>query len=136
MSPVSLSYVSIFTKDVAALPTFYVEVFGLAEVEASRSNRYRELTLDALKLGFPFVDAYDTLDMTDQADPAGVRSMMTFAVADPEAVEDLTGRAVAHGARLVKPAFETPFGQYLSVVLDPEGNAIRISATVPSSTVS
>lgn len=136
MSPVTLSYVSIFTKDVAALPTFYVQVFGLAEVEASRSDRYRELTLDALKLGFPFVDAYDTLDMADLADPAGVRSMMTFAVADSEAVEDLTGKAVAHGARLIKPAFATPFGQYLSVVLDPEGNAIRISATLPPSTLS
>jgi len=32
LTAVRLSYVSIFTKDVAALPSFYVDVFGLEEV--------------------------------------------------------------------------------------------------------
>lgn len=128
MARVWLSYVSIFTRDVERLPSFYADVFGLQEVIGSRSDRYRELSMGAAKLGFPYVDAYQVLELADQSDPAGVRSMLTFATASIDEVNALTERAVGHGARLVKPGFNTAFGQYLSVVLDPEGNAIRISA--------
>jgi predicted enzyme related to lactoylglutathione lyase len=127
---IHVSYLSMFTRDLAALPSFYVEVFGLQEVEASRSERYRELKAGELMLGFPAIDAYQRLDMADQAEPTGVRSMVTFAVDDQAAVDDLIGRALSRGARLVKPAFATDFGQYLAVLLDPEGNAIRIAAAV------
>ena len=132
MTAVNLSYVSIFTRDVVSLPTFYVEVFGLEEVMSSASDRYRELDLGAVKLGFPLVDAYATLDLQDQADPTGVRAMLTFAVDSAARVDDLAGQAAARGARLAKAGFSTAFGQYLAVVLDPEGNAIRISAPLSS----
>ena len=124
----SVSYVSFFTQSVATLPDFYIEVFGLREREAFRSHRYRELELGELRLGFPFVDAYASLDLQDQAEPTGVRSFVNFTAENPEAVEQLTERAVARGARLIKAPFATGFGQFLSVVLDPEGNALRISA--------
>lgn len=128
MTGAALTYVSIFTHDVETLPSFYAEVFGLPEIDSSRSGRYRELSLGPVTLGFPYVDAYETLEMTDQADPTGVRSMLTFAAGGRQAVDALTHRAVERGARLVKPGFATGFGQYLSVILDPEGNAVRISA--------
>jgi len=128
---VRLSYVSIFTQDVESLPTFYVDVFGLEEVAASRSDRYRELAVGDMMIGFPFIDAYRLLDMADQAEPTGVRSMVTFAVDDVAEVDRLTERALVHGGRVAKPPFATGFGQVLSVVLDPEGNALRISATSP-----
>ena len=127
---IRISYLSIFTRDVAALPDFYIAVFGLEEVETSRSDRYRELIVGALKLGFPSVDAYRGLDMADQADPTGVRSMPTFAVDSAESEARLTDRAVQQGARLTKGPFSTHFGQVLSVLLDPEGNAFRISAAI------
>jgi predicted enzyme related to lactoylglutathione lyase len=126
-----LSYVSIFTRDVAALPDFYIAMFGLREIETSRSDRYRELAMGAVTLGFPYVDAYAMLDMSDQGQPSGVRSMLTFAVSSLTEVEALSSQAAALGGRLVKPAFETGFGQVLCVVLDPEGNALRISSPAP-----
>ncbi len=125
---VTLSYVTLITRDVAALPDFYVALFGLPEVETSRSERYRELVLGDTLLGFPSTDAYRALDMTDQADPTGVRALLTFRAEDPAAVTRLTDRAVALGARLVKAPFATGFGHVLSVLLDPEGNGFRISA--------
>ena len=131
MTAVRLSYVSIFTRDMAALPSFYLDVFGLEEVAASRSDRYRELAVGDLMIGFPFIDAYAMLDMADLAEPTGVRSMVTFAVDGVTEVNRLTARAAAHGGRVAKPPFATGFGQVLSVVLDPEGNALRISATSP-----
>ena len=128
MTPANLSYVSIFTKDVAALPSFYVEVFGLKEIMSSASDRYRELDLGAVKLGFPKVDAYAALDLQDQSEPTGVRAMLTFAADSAGEVDAMASRAAQHGARLAKAGFTTPFGQYVAVVLDPEGNAVRISA--------
>lgn len=128
MSALRISYVTMFTTDLEALPNFYVEVFGLEEVAASRSDRYRELKAGDVMLGFPWIDAYANLNMTDLADPTGVRSMITFAAQGTIEVDTLAARAVERGARLVKPAFRTDFGQYLAVVLDPEGNAIRIAA--------
>jgi predicted enzyme related to lactoylglutathione lyase len=130
LTTVHVTYVSIFTRDVAALPSFYVDVFGLEEIAASASDRYRELAVGALKIGFPLIDAYRVLDMEDQANPTGVRSMVTFAAEDAAAVDRLTASAAAHGGRVVKGPFATAFGQYLSIVLDPEGNALRISAAL------
>ena len=130
MIAVQVTYVSIFTRDMAALPSFYVEVFGLEEIAASRSDRYRELSVGTLKIGFPLVDAYRVLDMEDQANPTGVRSMITFAAEDKSAVDRLTDSAATHGGRVVKGPFPTAFGQYLSIILDPEGNALRISAAL------
>jgi predicted enzyme related to lactoylglutathione lyase len=128
MPGVALTYVSIFTRDVERLPDFYVQVFGLEEAAESRSHRYRELHMGAVKLGFPHIDAYAALDLADQAQPTGVRSMLTFAASSPAAVDALTDQALAHGASLAKPGFVTSFGQYLAVLLDPEGNALRIAA--------
>jgi predicted enzyme related to lactoylglutathione lyase len=124
---IRLSYVSIFTRDVTALPSFYVELFGLQEVETSRSDRYRELMLGETLFGFPHLDAYEALDMADQAEPTGVRSMLTFRAESADAVVRLTERAVALGARLIKAPFATGFGHFLSVLLDPESNAFRVS---------
>jgi len=128
MSALRISYLTMFTTDLEALPDFYVEVFALEEVVSSRSDRYRELKVGDLMLGFPWIDAYANLNMTDQADPTGVRSMVTFAAQGMSEVDTLVAKATEHGARLVKPAFQTDFGQYLAVVLDPEGNAVRIAA--------
>lgn len=128
MSALRISYVTMFTTDLEALPDFYVEVFGLEEVATSRSDRYRELKAGDLMLGFPWIDAYANLNMTDQVHPTGVRSMITFAAEGISAVDSLVGKATERGARLVKPPFTTDFGQYLAVLLDPEGNAIRIAA--------
>ncbi len=129
----NVTHVSIFTRDVETLPSFYVDVFGFSEALKSRSWRYRELDGGSVRLGFPYIDAYATLGLDDEADPEGVRSIVTLTTPGGAAsVDALTAKAVECGARLVKPPFETSFRQYLSVILDPEGNAIRISSPVES----
>ena len=128
--PVRVSYISLFTRDVAALPDFYIAVFGLEEIAASRSDRYRELAVGDVRLGFPYIDAYARIGLQDQAEPAGVRAMITFAAASPDAVANLARRAQAAGARLTAPPTATDFGQVIAVLLDPEGNAFRISGAL------
>jgi hypothetical protein len=63
MNAAKLTYVSIFIRDVETLPSFCAKMFGLEEVAASRSSRYRELDMGAaiarLSIGRRLCDALD-----------------------------------------------------------------------------
>lgn len=125
-----LSYTTFFARDVDALAEFYIDGLGLEEIAASRDARYREVIAGPIKIGFAHAGAYAMLDMADEADPAGLRGILTFDVGARESVAPAVARAVAAGATLVKPAFETFFGQYQAVLRDPAGNAFRLSAAL------
>jgi predicted lactoylglutathione lyase len=125
----NLTYVTYFTYDLNAMAEFYVAI-GLEEIEASRSNSYREVKAGSAKIGFAAQAAYENLDLACDANPTGSRSLITFDVGHPENVTATVSRVIAAGGELVKPGFETSFGMYLAVVRDPEGNPFRLSAEV------
>lgn len=127
-----VSYLTFIARDVAALAQFYIDALGLEEVEASRDHRYREVRGGGCMIGFAHEPAREMLNMADQANPTGIRSVMTFDVGTVTAVVPAVARAVACGAELVRPAFDSPFGQHQAVLRDPEGNAFRVSAAVGS----
>jgi predicted enzyme related to lactoylglutathione lyase len=57
----------------------------------------------------------------------------TFVVPAPAAVDDAAGRVEALGGRLLKAPFQTYYGQWQTVLADPEGHACRVSClTLPS----
>ncbi|CAN5218460.1 VOC family protein [soil metagenome] len=123
-----LVYVTFIARDVTALAQFYIDGLGLAEVESSRDHRYREVKGDGVMIGFAHEGAYAMLDMAGDANPTGMRSLVTFDVGGKAAVQPAVDRALASGATLVKAPFDTFFGQHLAVLKDPEGNAFRLSA--------
>ena len=126
-----LTYVTFVCRDVDAVADFYGRTLGLEEIEASRSHRYREFVAGGAKLGFAWADAYAVLNLPERAPEAPVNAVITFDVGSPTQVDALTQAAVAAGARLTRPAAVTPFGQYQSALLDPEGNVFRLSASAP-----
>lgn len=123
-----LSYLTFIARDVAALARFYADALGLQEVEASRDERYREVDAGGTMIGFASQDAYATLDLAEDAAPTGTRVLASFDVGAPDAVHPAVERASAHGGTLVKAPFDTPFGQHLAVMRDPEGNVFRLTA--------
>ena len=125
-----LSYTTFLARDVAALAQFYIDGLGLEEVESSRDHRYREVRGGGCMIGFAHEAAREMLDMAGEADPTGIRSLLTFDVGAVAAVTPAIERAVAHGATLVKPPFDSFFGQHQAVLRDPEGNAFRLSAAL------
>ena len=127
-----LTYVTFLARDVATLAQFYIDAFGLEEVLASRDERYREVTGGGCMIGFAHQGAYAMLDLADEANPTGIRSLVTFDVGGRGDVAPAVAKAQACGATLVKPAFDTFFGQHLAVLRDPEGNVFRLSAAVGS----
>lgn len=122
-----MTYATYFARDLDKLTDYYVAI-GFEEVESSRSEYYREVLAGGAKIGFAVQSAYDTLGLADEADTKGIRSILTFDVGTPEDVAPATDKAVAAGGELVRAGFQTVFGQFLSVVRDPEGNVFRLSA--------
>lgn len=130
MSAAILSYVTLIARDVDLLADFYGALLGLEEIAASRSEKYREFLAGGGKLGVAYAGAYVMLDLPPRDPAAPVNTVLTFDVGLIENVAPLTLRAVQLGGHLVKPGFDTFFGQHQSVVKDPEGNVLRLSAAL------
>jgi predicted enzyme related to lactoylglutathione lyase len=124
----TLTYASLIAHDIEALADFYQGLFDLEEVAASRSEKYREFLTGGSKLGIVHFGGYAMLDLPVRDPASPVSQILTFDVGTTGAVDAGLAVATTRGAKLVKAPFETFYGQYLAVLLDPEGNAFRISA--------
>ncbi|KAF1022875.1 MAG: hypothetical protein GAK30_00814 [Paracidovorax wautersii] len=124
----TLSYVNVFARDVVALSGFYQRVSGFAEIEAIRSPIFRGLDTGRSCLGFNAPDAYGLLQLGPGADDVrGDSFLLNFDVDSPAEVDRMVPVAVAAGATLVKPPYETYYRWYQAVLRDPEGNVFRIN---------
>lgn len=130
MSLAALTYVTLIARDVDRLADFYGPLLGLQEIAASRSEKYREFLTGGVKLGVAYAGAYAMLGLAAREPAEPVNTVLTFDVGALDQVAPLTRRAVRLGGRLVKPGFDTFFGQHQSVVKDPEGNVFRLSAAL------
>jgi len=85
-----LSSVNILTRDLDGLVAFYAGLFGLREHLDQRGQIYRALDGGGVAIGFHAPEAYDLLNLDEYRSTAGVRSLLTFEVADHGAVARLT----------------------------------------------
>jgi predicted lactoylglutathione lyase len=122
-----LSYVNIFAKDIVKLSGFYRDVFGFQEIPEIRSPFFVGLRTGQACLGFNAQDAYDLLNLSDYANPTGVKFLLNFDVDSQADVDRMTPLAVNRGARLIKEPYRTYYDWYQSVLLDPEENVFRIN---------
>ena len=122
-----LSYVNVFARDVVALSGFYMKVFGFTEIEAIRSPIFRGLDTGKSSLGFNALDAYELLHLSEYSDTRGVKFLLNIDVDSKDDVDRMVPVAVAGGATLIKPPYETYYHWYQAVLLDPEQNVVRIN---------
>jgi len=128
----TLSYVNVFARDVVALSGFYQRVFGFAEIEAIRSPIFRGLDTGRSSIGFNAHDAYALLQLGDGADDVrGDSFLLNIDVASQAEVDRMVPVALAAGATLIKPPYETYYHWYQAVLRDPEGNVFRINFMMP-----
>lgn len=130
---IRLSHINIFSRDIAALSAFYANLFDFSEVEAMRSPIYRLLDCGASQLGFNALEAYALLDLSDLSEKKGAAFILNFEVTEESEVSAVSDRAVALGAKLVKPPYVTYYGRVQAVLLDPEFNVFRLNYVVQSS---
>jgi len=123
----TLSYVNVFARDVVALSGFYIEVFGFTEIESIRSPIFRGIDTGKSCLGFNALDAYELLHLSEYSETKGVKFLLNIDVDGKAEVDRMVPVAVAAGATLVKPPYETYYHWYQAVLLDPEQNVFRIN---------
>lgn len=128
---------NLLCRDVEAQFAFYRHLLDLPEAEASRSPIYRALQTRDFQFGFNAAPAYDLLGLADRK-PApdtvsAVIAYATFMVDTPAAVDAAATAAVALSGKIVKAPFATYYGQWQTVLQDPEGNVFRVaSETLPA----
>jgi lactoylglutathione lyase len=122
----NLGYVILYVADVAATAAFYEKAFGLKLRFAPESGQYIEMETGATALGFV---------AENHVAAGGTDFVPTGATAKPPAMEiafiadDVAAaveRAVAAGAKIVKPPERMPWGQTVAYVRDPDGALVEL----------
>ena len=121
-----------WVRDLDAICAFYAEHFG-AEVgplyeNAAKGFRSRFLNFD----GGARLELMSTRSLSPVDLPAGAQRMglthLAVSLGSEQAVDTLTARLRTLGAPVLDGPRRTGDGYYESVVLDPEGNRIEITA--------
>ena len=123
----TLSYVNVFAHDIEALSGFYAALFGFEEIDAIRSPIFRGLDTGKSCIGFNALQAYELLGLEAFSGSEGCRFLLNIDVASSAEVDRLVPVAVQAGATLVKAPYQTYYGWYQAVLLDPERNVFRIN---------
>lgn len=111
----ALDFVSIQVRDLEASTRFYTDILGF-QVNETRSDAivFAQTSGAAFAIRKPMVDL--------EASRLGWGVGVWFAVPDADALHE---KAVAHGARVLAPPANGPFGR-MFVVADPDGYALTL----------
>jgi lactoylglutathione lyase len=127
-----IEHVALWTHDVEALRRFYERYFG-AVASAPYVNARTEF--QSYFLAFASGSRLEIMQSPnvsrDAADPLVPRTGFThiaLVVGDMAAVDALTARLAADGFRVLGGPRRTGDGYYESVVLDPDGNRLELTA--------
>jgi catechol 2,3-dioxygenase-like lactoylglutathione lyase family enzyme len=130
---VTLSLLGIFTRDIVKVSAFYRDIFGFKELDQFSSDIFRGLDTGKTWLGFNAMSAYGLLGLQDHAETKGNKFTLNFEVESVAEVDRIFALACEKGATPVKAPFAKRYDDsagthwYLAVLLDPEGNAFRLS---------
>lgn len=126
-----LRYSILYVNDVEKAITFYEQVFGFERKFVSPENDYGELNTGETVLSFAskalghdnLKDGY--IESSQEQKPFGFELGITT-----DDVAGLTQRATDHGAILVVPVVQKPWGQVLSYVRDLDGFLLEICTSM------
>lgn len=127
-----IEHIALWTPDLERLSSFYRDYFraavGPRYANPAKGFESRFLTFDG---GARLEIMRSTLLSPIQSEPGAQRMGLThlaIAVGSEPAVDELTGRLRQNGYPVVDGPRRTGDGYYESVVLDPDGNRIEITA--------
>ena len=132
MSSIRIDHVALWARDVDALCAFYEHAFG-AQISAPYENAAKGFRSRFLKFGAGArieVMSTSTLSPVELA-PGAQRMGLThlaISLGSESAVDELTRQLRAQGLAVLDGPRRTGDGYYESVVLDPEGNRLELTA--------
>ena len=129
-------FVNLFCENIDAQLAFYQALLGLPEDGHSHSPIYRSVSKEDFHFGFHAVKAYELLSLSDRKPEmlqnAPVTAYASFMLDRPAEVDHMAERVVVLGGRVVKPPYETYYGQWQAVLADPEDHVFRVSCLLPA----
>jgi lactoylglutathione lyase len=131
---VSLGYVILYVKDVAASLTFYQAAFGLSQRFFNDDNgkAYGELETGAARLAFASFELVKTHLKEEVAAAAlgHAPSGSEIALVTPD-VAALYARAVKAGATAISEPAAKPWGQTVAYLRDKDGHLVELCTPLP-----
>lgn len=107
-----IAYVNVFVADLDRAIAFYGDTLGLVVEFASPEHGYASFSAGAVRLGLALPGA-------DQASLVGRHTGIGLEVADLEAEH---ARLAGLGVRFAMPPTRQPWGGYMAMFADPDGN--------------
>jgi lactoylglutathione lyase len=127
--PIRIEHVALWTRNVEALRDFYVRWFG-AEPNDGYENAKKQFR--SYFLGFGSGARIEVMQVPAvgdaQAQPAVGYAHLALALGSDAAVDELTARLREAGVPVIDGPRRTGDGYYESVILDPDGNRIELTA--------
>ena len=122
---------SLFCKNFEAQLAYYLALLSMPEAVAHRSAIYRCIQATTFEFGFHAMSAYALLGVADRAPvplhTSPVTGYATFILGSCSEVDALSLEAAALGGRIIKAPYPTYYGQWQTVLADPENNMFRLS---------
>lgn len=117
-----ISYVNIFVSNLSASVTFYQDVLGLALQFSSPEHGYASFSAGDVRLGL-------AVPSPDQEGLVGRHTGIGFDVAD---LESTHARLSQLGVRFTMPPTKQPWGGFMALVADIDGNIFYLDQVATS----
>jgi predicted enzyme related to lactoylglutathione lyase len=111
-----IAYANVFVRDLERACAFYAEVLGLTLQRVDAAHGYASLDAGPIRLGLAKVEEA-------QAELAGRHTGLGFDVDDLEAEH---ARLVAAGVDFPMPPERQPWGGFMALMADPDGNVFYL----------
>jgi predicted enzyme related to lactoylglutathione lyase len=114
--PVEIAYVNIFVRNLETSVAFYRDILGLVPDRTDTGHGYASFRAGAVQLGLASVAG-------EQAALAGGHTGVGFSVGNLELEH---ARLTALGVRFPMPPTEQPWGGFMALFTDPDGNVFYL----------
>jgi lactoylglutathione lyase len=124
-----LDHIALTTKDVEGLRDFYLQLGGVASALCTDTDTgLHTCVLDFCGVRLELLERPGEGERHDgDGRPSGLLHL-GFALGSADAVDELSGAIRAAGYRVLEPPHRVgQFGRYQSVVLDPDGNRVKLT---------
>ena len=111
-----VAYVNVFVSELSRAISFYESVLGLGLQFSSPEHGYASLSAGNVRLGLAVPNG-------DQAELIGRHTGVGFEVPDLEAAH---ARLSTLGVRFTMPPTRQPWGGFMALVADPDGNVFYL----------
>jgi len=127
-SVAQIEHIALATDDVEALRDFYLKLGAMASPPSTDPDTgLRACVLDFCGVRLELLERPSGSEGAAGDLRSPVLLHLGFTLGSADAVDEVSGKLLAAGYRLLEPPHRSQLGRYESVVLDPDGNRLKLT---------